>query len=509
MDTPQTMLTRQSTIRPAINLFAIFVAMYFSELASFSLSVDEELAAFRTDASIWIIQGRWGAYLIEKFLIPHSVMPLLTPAVFGAGCVAAYLLVMDAIGKQELSIAEYACFAIFCGFPSWFFIVEFYSNIAAVGIGLFGTALALWLISKEDTSPHSLRFLGAVAAGGFAISIYQSFAPAILVLGIAIIILQARAGAGKSLGRGLLHTVFLLIGAAVFYALGNAISRSFVPGSNAYFESLSQPGFLFQHPVVVIGRVAEAIGGIYALNQSTYGVALWAIPLLLILGGWALFQEAPRTRVFLTAAAFVSLLVPFGLHFLAAGSMPVRSLVGVPIAVWLFAYIAVTSRNSRIRVASAILLAVALFQIQVVQNYRQASSYLVDKHDTLLAGAIYDRLSAMPGFDAKRNYAISVFGSQPFVTNYPKPPDSTVGHSFFEWDGGNPGRIAPYMRLLGYSNLMAPTPDQIDRTVVHLSLMPAWPAPGSVEIQDDIALIKLGETPSYMYQQALARLANR
>lgn len=60
MDTPQIMLTRQSTIRPAINLFAIFVAMYFSELASFSLSVDEELAAFRTDASIWIIQGRWG-----------------------------------------------------------------------------------------------------------------------------------------------------------------------------------------------------------------------------------------------------------------------------------------------------------------------------------------------------------------------------------------------------------------------------------------------------------------
>ncbi|RVB27062.1 hypothetical protein EN918_25495, partial [Mesorhizobium sp. M7A.F.Ca.CA.004.05.1.1] len=141
MDTPQIMLTRPSTIRPAINLFAIFAAMYFSELASFPLSVDEEVTAFRTDASVWIIQGRWGAYLIERFLIPHPVMPFLAPAVFGAGCVAAYLLVMDVINKQELSIAEYACFAIFCAFPTWFFIVEFYSNIAAIGVGLFATAL--------------------------------------------------------------------------------------------------------------------------------------------------------------------------------------------------------------------------------------------------------------------------------------------------------------------------------------------------------------------------------
>ncbi|TIV46186.1 MAG: hypothetical protein E5V96_08350, partial [Mesorhizobium sp.] len=69
MDTAPMMLIRPSSIRAAINLFAIFVAMYFSELASFSLSIDEEVAAFRTDSSIWIAQGRWGAYLIERFLI--------------------------------------------------------------------------------------------------------------------------------------------------------------------------------------------------------------------------------------------------------------------------------------------------------------------------------------------------------------------------------------------------------------------------------------------------------
>ncbi|WP_181182963.1 glucosyltransferase domain-containing protein [Mesorhizobium sp. B3-2-1] len=502
------MLTRPNTVRQAITLFVIFVAMYFSELASFSLSIDEELTAFRTDPSIWIIQGRWGAYLIERFLLPHPVMPFLTPSVFGAGCVAAYLLIMDIIDKRELSIAEYACFAIFCGFPTWFFIVEFYSNIAAVGIGLFASALALWLICKNDVSPLSRRFLGAVTAGGLAISIYQSFAPAILVLGIAISILQARTDTRKSFVKDLFRVAILLVGATMFYVIGNAVFRSFVSGSNAYFDSLSQPGFLFQHPIVVVGRVLESIGEVYGVRHGTYDNALWAIPLLLVLGGWTLLTESPYARLLLTTAAVAALVVPFGLHFLAAGSMPVRSLVGVPIAVWLLAYVAVTSGNSRIRFASAILLAVALFQIQVIQNYRQASSYLVDKHDTLIAGAIYERLSNTPGFDAKRTYVLSIFGSRPFVTNYPRPPASTVGYSFFEWDGGNPWRIASYMKLLGYSNLTGPTPDQIDSTIAHLSTMPVWPAPGSVEIQDNIALIRLGETPSYAYQQALARMAN-
>ncbi|MCF6122833.1 hypothetical protein EN904_08845 [Mesorhizobium sp. M7A.F.Ca.CA.001.07.2.1] len=509
MDTPQIMLTRPSTIRPAINLFAIFAAMYFSELASFPLSVDEEVTAFRTDASVWIIQGRWGAYLIERFLIPHPVMPFLAPAVFGAGCVAAYLLVMDVINKQELSIAEYACFAIFCAFPTWFFIVEFYSNIAAIGVGLFATALALWLIRKEEVSPLSPRFLGAVGVGAFAISIYQSFAPAILVLGIAISILQARAGRSESLPKDLLRTGILLAGAILFYVVGDAIFRSFTPARNEYFDSLSQPGFLLQHPATVIGRVLGAIGGIYGLDRRTYDVALWAIPLLLILGGWALLKELPRSKLLLTAIAFASLLIPFGFHLLAAGSMPVRSLVGVPIAVWMFAYVAVTSRESRTRVASTILMAVAIFQILVAQNYRQASNYLVDKHDTLMAGAIFDRLSAARGFDVKRSYALSVFGAQPFVTNYPKQPGSTVGHSFFEWDGGNGWRIAYYMKLLGYSNLNGATPDQVDQTIVRLSAMPVWPAPGSVEIQGDIALIRLGEMPSYANQQALAKVTNR
>ncbi|RUX09378.1 hypothetical protein EOA30_03845 [Mesorhizobium sp. M8A.F.Ca.ET.059.01.1.1] len=509
MDTSPTMLIGRHATKPAINLFAIFVAMYFSELTSFRLSIDEETTALRTDPSVWVAQGRWGAYLIEKFVFPHPIMPFLMPAIFGAACVAAYLLIMDRIGKRVFSIAEYASFVIFCSFPSWFFIVEFYSNIGAVGVGLFSMTLALWLIGKTEAPVLGPRFLCAIAAGCFALSIYQSFAPAILVLGIAIAVLRARTGADDSFAQDVLRTGILLIGSVLFYFIGDSLFRYFITLRNEYFDSLFQPGFLLQHPIAVMGRTLGEMGSVYGMDYETYSAALWTIPLLIVLGGVTLFMGAPRIRLQLTAAAIVLLLIPFAFHLLAVGDMPTRSLVGVPLAMWLFVYLAVTGKNPVIRASSGVLLAVAVFQILVIQNYRQASNYLVDKHDTLLAASIYDRLSDTPGFDAKRTYAVSVFGSRPFETVYPRPPNSTVGHSFFEWDGGNPRRIASYMSLLGYSNLKSPTRDQLDQTISQLLTMPVWPAPGSIAIKDDIALIKLGDMPSGSNQASLARLAAR
>jgi len=66
----------------------------------------------------WSRKEDGGAYLIETFIMPQPILPFITPAIFGVGSVVAYLLVMDMIGQSELSLAEYACFAIFCGFPT-------------------------------------------------------------------------------------------------------------------------------------------------------------------------------------------------------------------------------------------------------------------------------------------------------------------------------------------------------------------------------------------------------
>src|SRR6478609_3020526 len=56
----------------------IFVVLYISELGIFSLSIDEEFAAFRDAASpAWVTQGRWTIYLIQIFLMPQTTIPYL------------------------------------------------------------------------------------------------------------------------------------------------------------------------------------------------------------------------------------------------------------------------------------------------------------------------------------------------------------------------------------------------------------------------------------------------
>lgn len=99
------MLTRNDTIRAGAYLFAIFVAIYFFEISSFHLSIDEESAAFRQDASVWVPQGRWGAYLFEAYILQQPIVPVLPMAVFGLALVAAYLLLLDTIGRDRLGAA--------------------------------------------------------------------------------------------------------------------------------------------------------------------------------------------------------------------------------------------------------------------------------------------------------------------------------------------------------------------------------------------------------------------
>lgn len=506
MDTSKNMtMNNKELIKQATILLAIFIAMYFFEIASFNLSIDEEYAAFRTDPSVWVTQGRWGSYLVYKLLLPQPILPFITPAIFGLGCVAAYLLTMGAIGRRQMSFAEYSGFAVFCGFPTWFFIVEFYSNIAAVGIGVFATACAIWLAATERNALFSPRVLAAVLAGAFAISIYQSFTAALLTMGIAVAVLRHRDGTIRQLQKELLRVGVVLVGSILLYAAADIAFKASTTNTSDYIDGFVQPAALLQNPIVVLTRTVNSIGDIYGFRNKAYVGALWAIPPLLFLGGVAAYKVSSQGRLLVAAAAIITLLLPFGLHLLSAGYMPTRSLVGVPVAVWFFVYLALTSTVPLIRIPSAVLLAVALFQIMVIQNAYQASMHLVGKHDALLAAAINERLATTPGFDPKTTYALSTFGGQSFVTPYPRPPTSTIGHSFFEWDGGNPYRITSYMRLLGFAKVRGPSPEQMDQTIIRLTTMPIWPAPGSIQIDGDIALVKLGETPGSFNRLALER----
>ena len=59
-------------------LMFVTICAYGFELFNFNLTIDEEIHATRiAPALAWITQGRWGTYVLNKFLLPYTVIPFV------------------------------------------------------------------------------------------------------------------------------------------------------------------------------------------------------------------------------------------------------------------------------------------------------------------------------------------------------------------------------------------------------------------------------------------------
>jgi len=307
----------------------------------------------------------------------------------------------------------------------------------------------------------------------------------------------------------LIRFVAIGIAALAAYKIIDTACRYAIPQRSAYFDSLLQVDMLFAEPLLTLTRTAKSIAGVYGTDFTTFGAPLWASTLVIGAGTISLLASLRNkdlgTKIIIIGCAVAVLLVPFALHPLAGGRLPTRSLVGVPIAMWVFAYIG-TSRSQKLTTFLASLATcVLIFQSVVISNLYQASNYFVSKHDLALATVVMERIAHAPGFDASKRYSLAVFGSQPFDSNYPQPWSSTVGRSFFEWDGGNTRRISLYLHLLGFPYMKAVTPEQKIKVVNDLAKMPIFPSPGSIVIRNDVVLFRLGKLPNSDMLAALRR----
>ena len=237
-------------------LLLIFVALYFFELASFPLSIDEETAAFRTDPSVWISQGRWGAYLIELLVLPQPSIPVIAPAMFGLGCAFGYLFVLDAArGRRTLQPSEFLIFAVFCAYPTLFFISEFYANLPGTGIALALAAASVWLLVGEDDRPaRAYRFVLATLAAAFAIGIYQSFLFATVAMLIGTILLRLVNRLTATPWRDATYGLASIGLAAITYIVADKGFRLAFPVRSPYFDGLWNLELLISSPTLVISR---------------------------------------------------------------------------------------------------------------------------------------------------------------------------------------------------------------------------------------------------------------
>ncbi|WP_119302414.1 glucosyltransferase domain-containing protein [Dongia deserti] len=507
--------------RPFIILLAIFSTFYFLQLVGFSLSIDDEVAALREDPAPWVGQGRWLIYVLERFILSQPVLPFFTLFTFGVLVSASYIVLGKAHSYRTDSAPLFLLFALFAAFPTLYFILNFAANTVGLGIGillacmcvlLFDRAVAALLAGERLRSEAAGRFLLQAGLGTAAIGAYQSLILLVAVGCCGVFILRYLRSPGISWRQVAVIHAYLAFVILASVLLGLLLARGFQMALGVapiYIENFLRPDALLHGPGAVFGKLVKQYWQVYGGKRSVYGFRYWTFPALILLGVFALTARVPDRTAARLVFTFLYLMgmtaIPFGLNIVAGGTVPYRTLVAVPYVFWFLAAGAVLSDSAAVRRIAVILVVIVAAQCLYTFSAFQASRRLAFEHDVQLASRIYERIATeIPNFDRTKVYRADFYGALGFDSIYRDALHSTISASFFEWDGGNPHRIASILKILGYSNIVALDEKRRRALLPVIQQMPIWPANGSVRVVDDVVLVRLGQQPGTVHRKLLA-----
>ncbi|MFC0357902.1 glucosyltransferase domain-containing protein [Pseudofulvimonas gallinarii] len=496
-----------------LTLLVIFTLCYFHALANYSLQIDDELASVRSDPGVWLMQGRWGAYLFERWVVSLPAIPFAALFIFGVFSSIAYLVLLSAHGVVRPAVIHVLSFPVFAAFPTWMHLAAFSANIAAAGLALlfcclFARAFVSYVDATTSRSAGALTHLmRAVVLAALATSIYQSFVITCAALGLGLLVARALAQpeASRPLRDLVMLMLILCLAVATYWIMNSIFLYATGLRDGGYVGNIVNIRHFFLDPLGMVRAALRNMAAVYGGSAHVFGMNILGFPLLILVGivaiGALTISVVPSfaKRAVILAMIGVLVLVPFSLDILSGG-MPVRTMVAVPSAVWFFTMAGLTSGQYWLEKISVVALLMSLLGLVQANNLVQSVDMAVRHHDRQLAADLYRRIAEVQeSFDSHKIYAVDIHGALPFQPLQVRPMTSTWGYSFFEWDGGNLLRMVSYMRLLGYTNLVEASADRRRANLSIFSAMPRWPAPGSVVVHEGNTLIKLGDMPGYPF----------
>lgn len=481
----------------------IFVILYFSEFSEYRLRVDEEIAGIRTTSLFWISMGRWGATIIEAFLI-RILNPYFSMIVFASCLVVSFLMFCKAI-RIQLSPSIILSFVLFAGFPTWYYLIEFKGALFLNSLSILFSSVAGYLfVSRQRLAP--LLFVLFLTA---AISIYQSAVFVALTISVAAIFVRKDCVSSTypcpALFYSLLKLIILSIISVSLYLVIWKLLLSWFNLKPGYIDTYLNLDILTQSPLTLIrNTLGQAISLYSGVDHIFYG--LFEVTGILFLFGFVslIVREYQLnnnvvSRIISFFLIIVLILIPFILNLLSGGNLPERTLFAVPFAYWFVVVMTLQSPYSGIRLTGKALMLIVAFQYFQLLNFASFSQYYVSIHDQLVASQIYQRVSQeIDHYDRNKVYPIDFVGP----LNFPNDGRNLRGHnavtgsSIFEWaNNSDPNRPIAFLSLFGMGKFK-PIDNQKRATIIaQIDQMPLWPDKGSVRNINGIIIVKFGDYP--------------
>ena len=482
----------------------LLLLLYGYEIFNFSLSIDEEVFGDKNQWA-WMVtgHGRWGTAVLTRVFPPIGNIPMISTILFCVGLgISAYVLARIFFRQPA---AQYAFAGMFVAYPVWPHLAEFSISAWCIGVGCILLTLCLLLFLAE----HLLADILAAGLLAFATGISETFFVWFLVLlclrYLSVILNTAPSDAVPTNTKiPWLRSLLITLAALLIYFSVQRLGFWFAPSRLHYVQSFVRFDHFMALPFLSIARtVSQSLRMLLGYHRIYlgYGPVVMFLPLvgfliiavqLLRRGKLETYQRVLATL--LLVAAFVLALTPI---LVSAGAVPVRALIALTPLIAFLAGIAFW-KSLRLTKLMYLALGIALFICIWINVSLFYTDNLARQRDQVLATRIMSRVdSVVPNPPAKRMPFV-VVAARPWADagNFRKV--EIFGDSYFDTghEGGNPIRMAAYLRTLGVDTL---EPVPIAKAAQHraaIEAMPIWPAAGSVAMVEGMLVVKLGPLTS-------------
>jgi hypothetical protein len=500
------------TTKELFRLVMFALALNIYNLSNFSLTIDDELSAVRIFPDIWLAQGRWTNFLLEKYLFPQPTLPYLPNLIFSLAMSAAYMLILRA-HKLQSSWKTYLAFPIYFSHPIWSFITEFYANVPGLSLGIILVAIAVFIfsLSPQETTPIEpgigFWFFTPIVLLAAAIGAYEPFFVLYITMGAGVLFskqLLEQVNGEKI--QGVIKGLFQLgVVSGAGYLVSSSIRsilQHLLMVESIYTERFWNLNALIEKPVAIILMVAKEMFYHYSGDGARYGTPIPALIIVVVFGVFTCliyaFNRSMKVGLWALIMCPAILVFPFLINFVTGGYLQTRGMLAIPYVIWAVVLAILNIKRPLLTFVSVLLIIVLTLQIMTTNAVYNASSFVMQEYDRTLASDLYQRIVFSEGdFNINIPMQVDFYGKLGSIHTpyHPSPSSATMGASFFNWNDGSSYRIISFMKLMGYGNLQIPESRVRIALTPYFEAMPVWPADGSVQKVDDIILIKLGEKP--------------
>jgi hypothetical protein len=492
---------REITVDPVLAVAiaaAIFCCLFFHgyEVFQYTLSIDEELMLGGINPLQYIQLGRWGAFLLWWLRTPLPITPMV--AGLALYSIAFVLLMRQFQIKNWESVV--AASGIFFGFPVLLHAFAFSNLTLTIGLGTLVAVSALRVASVRSAA----RFVLAALLVALSVGLYQSFFYFVLVIFLADLARQiwlANDFVWKEQWRRFAWYGAIVASGLLLYGIIVGVLLTAFNQQLDYVPGYVRPETLAAHPLTILKISAHHALSLYSGAAATFVgfnrlYRLLALVCLAVLAWTAIVQwrKAKGASLLWVALLAAILAAPFVQHPINGGDMPLRTLVGLPAAAAVLVLFASEASPQLLRRWVILPLAVlVIVEFSAINNKQYYAGHWALERDKLLGGQIISRIEEM--FPKETTYTIAVVGEGPVKNDalIRYVPSSTIGASFFQWDGGNPDRIAAFLNFLSSAKFSPASREQTERAFEAAEAMPSWPDHGSIARGDGVVIIKLSK----------------